>query len=350
MVKLADPLVRCCDLTHGVPAAVFCILLFMLQAAVMDYYLIYHLNSFHLLWTAADLLNLVLLIACVYLSNVSLERQKVDEHATYFSIAWVSWLLINGVLSAKTIVIFVATGDEIEEEEPTFFGPNTMKTTIALSSCIFLLLLTTQHDAPLGSDRRRYIEELTGTVVFDLLDTVDILEILFDKETVYIMWQGLEEGVFVVAAFNLIIPALPLFTLSWTKFGRDKLRKKMVYIHRLLVVLMVNVPNLLVRMILWHGFSVGITAFSLKNVILISLTLYEFYEHKKEKFHLHKRKDLHMAELGGKGHANKGFGDGKTQRHKGNEAGNIWGVAEENKSVDETDESFAIESRVIDFI
>jgi hypothetical protein len=35
---------------------------------------------------------------------------------------------------------------------------------------IFTLLLATNHDAKPGSHRRKYIEELTGTVIFDILD------------------------------------------------------------------------------------------------------------------------------------------------------------------------------------
>lgn len=56
--------------------------------------------------------------------------------------------------------------------EDAFFGPNTFKTTIALSAVIFVLLLTSHFEAPSGSPQRVYIEELTGTVMFDLIDTV----------------------------------------------------------------------------------------------------------------------------------------------------------------------------------
>lgn len=59
-------------------------------------------------------------------------------------------------------------------EENTFFGPSTFKTTIALSSAIFLLLLTSHYEAPYGSPQRLYVVELTGTVLFDLIDVVSI--------------------------------------------------------------------------------------------------------------------------------------------------------------------------------
>ena len=173
-------------------------------------------------------------------------------------------------------------GEQLKEDDPSFFGPNTFQTTIALGSCIFFLLLTTQHDEAPGTETRRYIEELTGNVIFDLIDVADIIDVFFDEETRSEMWDGLEEVVFFVMTVNLLLPALPLFTLSYTKFGRSRLENHLVQWHGLLLVLFVNVPNLVVRLILWHAFSHGISPFILKNFMLICLTAYEFYEHKRE--------------------------------------------------------------------
>ena len=127
--------------------------------------------------------------------------------------------------------------------------------------------------------------------MFDVLDTVDILEVLNDDDKRATLWNGLEEVILAVATLNLLIPALPLFTLSKTKYGVEKLSKRLIYLHRIAMVLIVNGPNLLVRLILWHGFSVGISPFILKNLILICLTLYAFYEHTKEKYEEEKLKD-----------------------------------------------------------
>lgn len=282
-----------CGKLYDIPAATLCVFLFITQAAVMDYYLIIHLSRDHLSWMACDLVNLSLLISCIYQSHIVRLKEENHEEAAY-SFAWVSWLIMNIVLSAKTIVVFVKFAVKLEEEHPSFFGPNTLKTTIALGSCVFLLLLTTQHDAPLGSERRRYIDELTGTVVFDLLDTADILEILFEQNKTEFFWTGLREFILAVATLNLVIPTVPLLTLSRTKFGRDKLQRRLIYLHRLLVVLAVNVPNLLVRLNLWHGYSVAISPFTLKNIILISITVYEFYLHKKGKYQEHERERLEI--------------------------------------------------------
>ncbi|CAG5131905.1 unnamed protein product [Candidula unifasciata] len=253
MTKAGDCFVRLCLKVNAIPAQLLCMFLFVIQAASLDFFLYSEISELHLIWLVPDTFNLSLLIACIYVSSCTVGKDQSRAN-NEFSFAWISWFLINVMVAAKTIVLFneIATG---LEEEDSFFGPNILKTTIALGSCIFVLLLTTQHNAPLGSERRLYIEELTGTVVFDILDTI--------KPNAF--WKGLQEFILAVAAVNLLIPTVPLLILSRTKFGHHKLQKHLIYAHRLLQVIAVNVPNLLVRFIVWHGFSAAISPFSSKE-------------------------------------------------------------------------------------
>uniref|UniRef100_A0A0B7B3E8 Uncharacterized protein n=1 Tax=Arion vulgaris TaxID=1028688 RepID=A0A0B7B3E8_9EUPU len=300
MTKVGDYFVRFCTRLHDVPAAFLCVAIFILQTSIMNYYLIANISIGHWSWLGPDLINLTLLVASI-INSYSALHGSGSRDENFYSLAWISWLLMSIFVSVKTIVIFNGVAVTLVEEDPSFFGPNTLKTAIALGSCVFFLLLTTQHDAPLGSEKKRYIEELTGTVVFDILDTVDILEILFKGKAVDTFWPGLREFILSVATLNLIIPTVPLLTLCKTKFGEDELDKKMIYLHRLLVVLAVNSPNLLIRLILWNVFSAAISPFSLKNLILIAMTVYEFYQHKKEKFQERNNHDnVEMKNMNGK--------------------------------------------------
>lgn len=281
MTLAGDCFVRSCLSLHNTPAAVLCVLLSALQMAFMDYYLISMISTKHLVWLGADGLNLCLLVFCIVQARQALNQET--NAGNVHSLAWVSWFLMNTSVSAKVCVLIHYSMEDLENEQDTFWSANTFKTTIALGACIFLLLLITQHDAALGSDGRRYIEELTGTVVFDVLDTVEIFDTLLVLEDRKMLWPALEEAIVAVAVLNLLLPTVPLLTLARTQFGRKKLRKRLIYTHRILVVLIVNVPNLVVRMILWHGHNMGVSPFTLKNVVLILLTSYEFYEHKKTK-------------------------------------------------------------------
>ncbi|CAL1530447.1 unnamed protein product, partial [Lymnaea stagnalis] len=285
MTRVGDSLVFICQKLNNIPAGLMCVILFLVQAGTLNYYLVYNLSDVHLCWLVSDAVNLAVLVASIIYSSYTLSQQRNSENfrATFHSISWVSWLLINVSVSVK--VILVLENDAIElEGAATFFGPNTFKTTVAMGSCIFLFLLNTQHDAPVGSDRRTYIDALTNTVVFDILDTVDILEVCLSEGERDSLWGGLKKMILAQASLNLLLPTVPLLTLSRTQFGRDKLTRPMIYLHRLLVVLVFNVPNLITRLILWHGLSVGFSPFALKNVVLIGMTLLEFYEHKLQKY------------------------------------------------------------------
>ncbi|PVD24461.1 hypothetical protein C0Q70_14944 [Pomacea canaliculata] len=176
-------------------------------------------------------------------------------------------------------------------EENTFFGPSTFKTTIALSSAIFLLLLTSHYEAPYGSPQRLYVVELTGTVLFDLIDVVEAVDVLFVKEAVESLNPTMEVAILVVASINLLLPTIPFVTLSITGFGQRRLSSLLVSAHKALVSVAINLPNLVIRLILWHGFSVGISVFVLKNIVVIVLTTYSFYEHKHDKYHQHKHEE-----------------------------------------------------------
>ncbi|KAK3774466.1 hypothetical protein RRG08_000419 [Elysia crispata] len=293
MTRAGDCMVLSCRALRNTPAAVICVALSVLQMASLDYYLVSMLSIKQLGWIAADAINLGFLMFVIVQARSALQQQQQQQQdpgsSTVYTLGWISWLLMNMSVSAKVSVFILHDMDKLEEEARTFWSANTLKTTIALGAGIFLLLLTTQHDASLGSEGRRYIEELTGTVVYDILDTVEIFDTLLDLEEREILWHPLEEAILAVAVVNLLLPTVPLFTLARTQFGRKKLHKRLIYLHKFLVVLIVNVPNLVVRMVLWHGHSVGISPFTLKNVVLISLTAYECYEHKKMKFNLHEK-------------------------------------------------------------
>ncbi|XP_046544522.1 transmembrane protein 121B-like [Haliotis rubra] len=283
---LGDCLVRCCGALNGIPARILCILLLLAQGGILDYYLAKHQTQFSWAWLAFDLVNVGIFIASFIISRLRLSLQEAgNEQTKAVTIGWLAWLVYSVSLVARMAIAFNKFSLRLNEE--TFFGPNTLKTSLALASCVFIFLLMSHHDAPPASERRRYIEDLTGTVVFDVLDTVDVLEVMFDKTSRDMFLPGLQQTVLAVAGLNLIIPTVPLITLSLTNFGYKKMSKRLVALHKLLVVLVVNVPNLIVRLVLWHGFSVGISPFMLKNLILICIVMFEFYEHKRMQYDEH---------------------------------------------------------------
>lgn len=280
---MANLCIKCCRSVKHLPTRLVCVLLFMLQAAALDYYLVTYKDLSWAGWAAADITIIIILFVTFYYGyrfhrseKYSSSQDTSEEIAIHTRLGVMAWFLYASFLCFKVSYAFKDFSHKLDEKD--FFGPNTLKTTIALAGIIFLLLLFTLHDAKPGSDRRRYIDELTGTVIFDILDGVDSMEILFDSEARARILPSLDDTIIGIACIDFLLPTIPLITLAKTDFGHKKLPEKMVILHKVLLAFLVNLPLLITRMIVWHGMSHGISIFSLKNIIVIAMVTYDLYE------------------------------------------------------------------------
>jgi len=249
----------------------------------LDYYLVTYKSKDWLICIAADAVVAIVFVMCFYFSYKHLKHAKTwgmdkvtETDSGTLPMSPITWFVYATLLSIKVGICFKDFVYLLDES--TFFGPNTLKTSIAIGGVIFLLLLSTNHDAKPGSPRRKYIEELTGTVMFDILDCVDSMEILFDKEERDTFPKGMGDAIIAIALINFFLPTIPLLTLSKTKYGQAKLSHKLVVIHKICLAFLVNLPLLITRMVLWHGLSRGVSIFSLKNIIVIGMISFDLYE------------------------------------------------------------------------
>ena len=273
-----QPALRC---LHHWPTRTLCIFTIVLQAISINWYLMSELSYTWAGIYGADAVVLALFIIGMLLSTSIIHTEKrlhdLDfDDLRHMPFIYIAWFCYTVLLDIKVIVIFKTFSTDLDEIY--FFGPNTLKTTIALSGIVFLSFLATQHDLRHGP-RKELMVSLTGTVIFDILDGVDILEHLFDKDIRDTYPPGLDDAIIAFFCINLILPTVPLFTLAKTKFGLRKLPKKLELFHKLSIAYLINLPLLIMRMITWHGLSQGISIFSLKNVIAMGVVTFEVLEH-----------------------------------------------------------------------
>lgn len=277
--KMANCFIKCCRTVKHLPVRIICLLVYILHTSCVDYYLVEHKDISWLGFLVADVIIFCLFIASFLVSYHNLKGSRSDSTMEKAG-SWLgmcSWFLFSTIVATKAGIIFIDFADDLDEND--FFGPNTLKTSLALAGVVFLLHLSSLHDAKPGSERRAYIEELTGTVIFDIMDCVDSMEPLFIKEDRDAFPPGLVEAIVAIACLNFVIPTIPLLTLTNTKFGHAKLPRRLVMLHKILLAYIINLPLLIMRMILWHGLNHGVSIFSLKNVIVIAMVSYDFYEH-----------------------------------------------------------------------
>ena len=273
-----NPVLRC---LHHWPTRILCVTTVLIQAVSINWYLMLEISYIWAIVYFADAIVLTLFIIAIVWSTSAIHKEKklVEpefDHVPHKPLTYVTWFLYAVLLDIKVFVIFTTFSTVLDEVY--FFGPNTLKTTIALSGVVFVSFLSTQHDLRHGH-RKDLMVDITNSVLFDILDGVDILESLFEKVERDAYPPGLDDAIIAVFCINHLLPVVPLFTLAKTKFGLQKLSKNVELLHKLSIAYLINLPLFIIRMIAWHGLSHGISIFTLKNIIAMGVVTFEVLEH-----------------------------------------------------------------------
>ena len=258
------------------------------------------MDNLTLTWAAiyaVDIIVVCLFIGSFFMSADNIYKEKYTTHLRYndvrhLPLTYLAWFVYALVLDVKVVIIFTTFSTDLDEN--VFFGPNTLKTSLAIAGLVFLTFLATQHDLKTGH-RREQLVALTSTIVFDILDGVDNLDNLFDKEARIEFPPGLASTNIVICCINFLLPTIPLFTLAKTRFSLRKLPEKYELMHKFAIGYLVNLPLFVTRMITWHGLSSGISIFLLKNVMAIGVVTFEICEHFCN--HDNKHKDEEMKHV-----------------------------------------------------
>lgn len=294
---MAEVFVRMCNSMYHIPIRILCLIIVLIQGVVLDYYLVEHKNIYWYSWIIADIAVIFVFVMAFIISyrHLLLAKSAVMKNTTIqtgsLPLGYFAWFVYAALLASRVAIIFRDFAWKLNEED--FFGPNTLKINISMAAFVFLLLLLSHHDAEIGSERKERIMEISGTVVFDVLDSVDALDILFDKEAIDDFPVHMDTAIIVIACINLLLPTLPLMTLSQTHFGHKIIPKEIAMLHKMMIVFLVNMPLLTIRLLLWNVLSNNISIFPVKNLIIIFLVFHDLYEKQREDI---ERRDRHATD------------------------------------------------------
>ncbi|KAL4225806.1 hypothetical protein ACF0H5_013796 [Mactra antiquata] len=307
---MANVFLQMCDSMYQIPTRILCLFLVILQGVILDIYLVKHKNIYWSSWIVADIAVILVFVMAFIISykHLIVAKEAVIKNTQVqtgsLPLGYFAWFVYSGFLAARVAIIFKDFASDLTEEE--FFGRNTLKITISLAAFVFMLLLMCHHNADQETDRHSYINELTGTVVFDVLDSVDVLDIMFEQEAIDDFPVHFETGIIVIACVNLILPTLPLMTLSKTHYGNKRAPKEVVMLHKMLLVFLVNLPLLIIRLLLWNFLSEEISIFPVKNLVVIFIVFHDLYEKRRSELNIEESLELEgtsteMRELQGAG-------------------------------------------------
>ena len=237
-----------------------------------------HISKWYWLWSIADVIILATFTVAFLKSfhflkktdqeqdrEAEKERQKGVITKAELPLGWIAWLIYSVFLAIRMAILFWDVVQHLDEKD--FFGPNTLKLTIASAAFVCLLLIATHHDAPYGSSRQSFISGVSKGATMDILDTVAILDILFIIESHIFLTFEMHRTIIFIAFVNLILPTVPLLVLSQTRFGKDDMTTGMKVAHTLIYMMFINVPLFIIRLILWHVRNQNISVFLIKNVL-----------------------------------------------------------------------------------
>lgn len=226
---------------------------------------------------AADAFVVGLFISSFIMSANAIRAENKAKSLTFSNskhqpITYLAWFVYACVLDIKIAFIFSTFSTHLNEDH--FFGPNTCKTSLALAGLIFITFLHTHHDVKDGN-RKALILTLTAHVFVDILDGVKYIDNLFRKDVRDAFPHYMDDAMIVVCCINFLLPTIPLLTLSLTRFGLSPLTNKLELLHNIMLAYLVNLPLFVTRMITWHGFSQGISIFTLKNITVMGVVTFD---------------------------------------------------------------------------
>ncbi|XP_013419714.1 transmembrane protein 121B-like [Lingula anatina] len=276
-----------CDTTREVITRIVSILLVLLQGGILDTLLYLHYGGNWFCWFVADAVSAILfavafVVAVEHYRKTKNNRRESESHLCHgralglLPLGYVAWFTYSGLVVPRVVLIFKHIAAGLDEDD--ILGPNFLKTALALTAPIFLLMVLSQHNKRQTLERRHYIQTLVAAVPFDILDSVEFLEILFVQESRLVLPFFLENLIIAFPCINFIIPGFCFVVLSHSFYGERPLSGGFQFIYTLSHILLVNVPFLAIRIYLWHLLSHDISVFFIKNIMMICLGVNDLYE------------------------------------------------------------------------
>ena len=185
------------------------------------------------------------------------------------------WLAYVWIALIPLIGIIFGGDDPIENklDSQIFFGPNVLKITLCLSPLLLLLLLSTGTDS---MSYRELIWLLSLRIALDLFDTVEMLEVVLEENTIHHnIPRSFECAIIAFACISFILSPLQLMQVKTGYYGELKYRKFTAVAQRTLHTLVVNCVFLGLRLALFLEYGKDASIFIAKNGIIILLSLFE---------------------------------------------------------------------------
>ena len=236
----------------------------------------------------------LILIQCFFLAGDP-ATYKNNSHwyflATSFAPAVIVWLCLVAskaklcrlffvwdfyiicALIPNIAIVFLVVGDSLDKNK--LLGPNALKMVLCITPLLLLLLFHTADDSDETDEHRELVSKLSYQMAIDLFDAVDMIDIVLE-ETEHDFGIPKEFGAVMIVLACLSL-ALSTWQLAENKLarGETKIRFRTAFFRNIVEILVVNLPFLIIRAVVFFEYGKDESIFIAKNAIAIILSLLE---------------------------------------------------------------------------
>ena len=192
---------------------------------------------------------------------------------------WLSYVI---TLLVNIWIIFGTIGDKLDSRK--FLGPNILKGVLCVTPPLLLLLLHNADDLDRSNARKHLVSKLSFRMVVDLFDVVSMIDIVMEdkghgstsysnaniiiNETQPTIATSSLTTIPEVASLSLLMSLWQLFE---NKLSRDytKIRFRTTVLRNLVQIVLVNLPSLIIRLVVYAMHKKDESIFITKNIISI---------------------------------------------------------------------------------
>ena len=246
-------------------------------------------------WYTGDLrlIPVALLYAPAVFYWICCEAKLVETFVTWF-------LYVVIALIPHIAVTFALCGDELDKDN--FLGPNCLKVILCITPLVFLVLVNAASDLGDHEEYRKLATMLSIQITIDLFDGVEMLDIVLDeKEHTYGIPKEFGIAMITVACLSFL---LSLVQIAENKLDEDKAgskdkrtvsprknvekklyedkrtvspREPVDLIGNVLQIILVNLPFIVMRLVVFLMYNKDESIFIAKNGIAILFSSMQIY-------------------------------------------------------------------------
>ncbi|RDD43805.1 hypothetical protein TrispH2_004727 [Trichoplax sp. H2] len=236
------------------------------QLGLIGVFFSLYINSTWLLWYIPGAIVLIYWSIVTFRPIKFATKTDSNNLRDTMSLCYITWLIYCLNLIPQVILLFVNVTDLLERK--FYFGPRMLKLALSCTPFLFVVFVYAHHNRNESQFRNYYVGYLANEVTLDLFDGVEILENLFVDDEEFTVSLSIKVILLILSSINFLLPAIALYDLHMSRRSNQVTFK---IIYKICSLIVLNIPFLILRIILWRRYHKDISVLFMKNIIITAL-------------------------------------------------------------------------------